>query len=71
MRTIDLLYQAYVDERMESAESGGRYILDDYDFSRNHTKAQTIKRWKRNLKKKARSERRRVEHKAMSTNDEQ
>lgn len=44
-------------------ESGGRYILDDYDFSRNHTKAQTIKRWKRNLKKKARSERRRVEHK--------
>lgn len=22
MRTIDLLYQAYVDERMESAESG-------------------------------------------------
>lgn len=41
-------------------ESGGRYILDDYDFSRNHTKAQTIKRWKRNLKKKARSERRRV-----------
>lgn len=45
--------------------------MDDYDFSRNHTKAQTIKRWKRNLKKKARSERRRVEHKAMSTNDEQ
>lgn len=47
-------------------ESGGRYILDDYDFSRNHTKAQTIKRWKRNLKKKARSERRRVEHKALA-----
>lgn len=33
-------------------ESGGRYILDDYDFSRNHTKAQIIKRWKRNLKRK-------------------
>lgn len=46
-------------------ESGGRYILDDSIF-RNHTKAQTIKRWKRNLKKKARSERRRVKHKAMS-----
>lgn len=52
-------------------ESGGRYVLDDFVFSRNHTKAQTIKRWKRNLKKKARSERRRVEQKAMSTKDEQ
>lgn len=59
------------DARIRRKRSGGRYILDDYDFSRNHTKAQTIKRWKRNLKKKARSERRRVEHKAMSTNDEQ
>lgn len=34
-------------------EHGGRYILDDYTWSRNHTKAGTIRRWKRNLKKKA------------------
>lgn len=36
-------------------EHGGRYILDDYIWSRNHTKAETIRRWKRNLKKKARA----------------
>jgi hypothetical protein len=36
-------------------EHGGRYILDDYTWSRNHTKAETIRRWKRNLKKKARA----------------
>ena len=35
-------------------EQHGRYVLDDYCFSRNHTKAATIRRWKRNLKKKAR-----------------
>lgn len=36
-------------------EHGGKYILDDYCWSRNHTKAETIRRWKRNLKKKARA----------------
>ena len=36
-------------------EHGGKYILDDYTWSRNHTKAETIRRWKRNLKKKARA----------------
>lgn len=35
-------------------EHTGKYVLDDYTFSRNHTKAVTIRRWKRNLKKKAR-----------------
>ena len=35
-------------------EQQGRYVLDDYCFSRNHTKAVTIRRWRRNLKKKAR-----------------
>lgn len=35
-------------------EHKGKYILDDYSFSRNHTKGCTIRRWKRNLKKKAR-----------------
>lgn len=35
-------------------EHNGRYALEDYEYSRNHTKAETIKRWKRNLKKKAR-----------------
>ena len=39
-------------------EHNGRYALEDYEYSRNHTKAETIKRWKRNLKKKARSYRR-------------
>lgn len=43
-------------------ESGGKYILDDYEWSRNHTKAVTIRRWKRNLKKKARAARRRLLH---------
>lgn len=41
-------------------EHGGHYVLDDYDFSRNHTKAVTIRRWKRLLKKKARQNHRRV-----------
>ena len=36
-------------------EHNGRYALEDYEYSRNHTKAETIKRWKRNLKKKARA----------------
>ena len=36
-------------------EHGGRYILDDYCWSRNHCRAVTIRRWKRNLKKKART----------------
>lgn len=35
-------------------ESHGHYILDDYTFSRNHTKAITIRRWRRTLKKKGR-----------------
>ena len=26
-------------------EHGGRYILDDYVFSRNHNKAERIRRW--------------------------
>ncbi|MCR1986054.1 hypothetical protein NSB24_07470 [Blautia coccoides] len=35
-------------------EHHGKYVLDDYTFSRNHRKAVTIRRWKRNLKRKAR-----------------
>lgn len=42
--------RAYDDDK-----HSGKYVLDDYTFSRNHTKAVTIRRWKRNLKKKARS----------------
>lgn len=41
-------------------EHGGKYILEDYEYSRNHTKAKTIKKWKRNLKKKARGAARRL-----------
>lgn len=41
------------------------YVLDDYEFSRNHTKAETIRRWRRDLKKKARSRRRKEIYKAM------
>lgn len=33
-------------------EHGGRYILDEYEWSRNHCKAVTIRRWKRDLKRK-------------------
>lgn len=36
-------------------EHGGRYILDDYSWSRNHCRAVTVRRWKRNLKKKSRA----------------
>lgn len=42
-------------------EHGGKYILDNYCFSRNHTKAVTIRRWKRDLKKKARQKNRKIE----------
>nr|WP_288978328.1 hypothetical protein [uncultured Blautia sp.] len=35
-------------------EHHGKYVLDDYTFSRNNRKAVTIRRWKRNLKRKAR-----------------
>lgn len=35
-------------------EHGGKYIIDDYTFSRNHVKAVNIRRTKRLLKKKAR-----------------
>jgi hypothetical protein len=45
-------------------EHSGKYVLDDYTYSRNHQKASTIRRWKRNLKKKARQSMRRVLHKA-------
>lgn len=41
-------------------EHGGRYILDDYHFSRNHAKAVSVRRGKRNLKKKARADRRQL-----------
>ena len=34
-------------------EHGGKYILEDYTWSRNHRRAETIRRWKRNLKRKA------------------
>ena len=36
-------------------EHGSRYVLDEYRWSRNHCKAVTIRRWKRDLKKKARA----------------
>ena len=41
-------------------EHGGRYILDGYCFSRNHTKAISVRRAKRELKKKARAHRRQL-----------
>ena len=46
-------------------EHGGRYILDDYVFSRNHNKAERIRRWKRDLKKRARAHNRRVMYQAI------
>ena len=46
-------------------ESKGKYVLDDYDYSRKSTRAHTIRRWKRNLKKKARACRRRMLNKEM------
>lgn len=46
-------------------EHGGRYVLDDYVFSRNHNKAERIRRWKRDLKKRARAHNREVVHQAM------
>ena len=35
-------------------EHGGKYIIDDYTFSRNHAKAVNIRHTKRLLKKKTR-----------------
>lgn len=52
-------------------EHNGRYAIADYEYSRNHTKAETIKRWKRNLKKKARSYRRSEIYKAMQASGEE
>ena len=46
-------------------EHGGKYVLDDYCWSRNHTKAITIKRWKRDLKKKARNRNKRMSREGM------
>lgn len=48
-------------------EHGGHYVLDDYEWSRNHHKSVTIKRWKRNLKSKARAARRMLLNKVMKT----
>lgn len=50
-------------------EHGGKYVLDDYEWSRNHTKAVTVRRWKRNLKKKARAARRRMINREGKSND--
>ena len=46
-------------------EHGGKYVLDDYVFSRNHTKAVAIRRWKRDLKRRARNCNRRMIYLAM------
>ena len=46
-------------------EQHGRYVLDDYCFSRNHTKAVTIRRWKRKKKKKARQRNRGIAREVM------
>lgn len=35
-------------------EKRGKYILEDYEISRNHTKALAIRRYKRSLKSCAR-----------------
>lgn len=50
-------------------EHGGKYVLDDYEWSRNPTKAVTVRRWKRNLKKKARAARRRMIDREGKSND--
>ena len=50
-------------------EHGGKYVLDDYEWSRNHIKVVTIRRWKRNLKKKARAARRRMIDREGKNND--
>lgn len=43
-----------------------KYGLEDYtDFSRNHNKAVNIRRWKRNLKSKARQKNRQEMHDAL------
>ena len=47
-------------------EHPGKYVLDDYVYSRNHTKAVAIRRWKRHLKKKARSNMRQRLHNRLS-----
>ena len=51
-------------------EHGGYYVRDDYEWSRNHHKAVSIRRWKRDLKSKARAAKRVMIHKAMGGNYE-
>lgn len=51
-------------------EHGGHYVLDNYEWSRNHHKAVSIRRWKRDLKSKARAAKRVMIHKAMGGNYE-
>lgn len=46
-------------------EHPGKYVLEDYQFSRNHTKAVSIRRWKRDLKSVARAARRQEIHRIM------
>ena len=41
------------------------YVLDNYCFSRNHTKSVTVRRRKRNLKKRARQENKGIVREAM------
>lgn len=54
------------DEEFSKVAGKGRgTMIYDYEFSRNHTKAETIRRWRRDLKKKARSRRRKEIYKAM------
>lgn len=48
-------------------EHHGKYVLDDYTWSRNHHKAISIRRWRRNFKKKARSRIRQNLHKELRT----
>ena len=53
------------------AESGHKYVLEDFsEFSRNHNKARSIRRWKRDLKSKARQVAKRHIQKVLCRNTE-
>lgn len=48
-------------------EHGGKYVLEDFRWTRSHNRALSIRRWKRLLKKKARQKNRREIHGAMTS----
>lgn len=53
--------------RAYGSETLKKTYRDDYTFSRNHSRAVVVRKWKRNLKKRARSRNRMFCHIKLNT----